>query len=240
VLDRPNPINGYDIEGPVTDSDLLSFTAADQMPVRHGLTMGELARLFNGERKLGVDLTVIKMEGWRRADYFDGTALVWVNPSPNMRSLTEALLYPGIGLLETTNISVGRGTDTPFEVLGAPWIEPRQLSDALNRAGLAGVRFVPVRFTPKSSKFAGESCGGVNLVLTDRASFRPVTVGLEIAYQLNRLYSGTWKIDDSLRLLANRATLAALKEGKSPAELVRVYQDGLAEFARTRQKYLLY
>ncbi|HKP11814.1 MAG TPA: exo-beta-N-acetylmuramidase NamZ domain-containing protein, partial [Blastocatellia bacterium] len=185
VLDRPNPINGYDIEGPVNDGDLLSFTSPHTIPVRHGMTMGELAMLFNGERKVGADLTVIKMEGWRRADYFDATSLVWVNPSPNMRSLTEALLYPGIGMLETTNISVGRGTDTPFEVLGAPWVEPRQLSDALNRAGLAGVRFVPVRFTPKSSKFAGESCGGVNIVLTDRGSFRPVTVGLEIAYQLN-------------------------------------------------------
>jgi uncharacterized protein YbbC (DUF1343 family) len=240
VLDRPNPINGYDIEGPVADADLLSFTSPYPIPVRHGLTMGELARLFNGERRLGVDLAVIKMEGWRRADYFDATSLVWVNPSPNMRSLTEAVLYPGIGLLETTNLSVGRGTDTPFELIGAPWVEPQRLSDALNRAGLAGVRFVPVRFTPKSSKFAGESCGGVNLVITDRASLRPVAVGFEIAYQLNRLYSGTWKTDDYLRLLANRATLAALKEGKTPADLVRVYQSGLAEFARIRQKYLLY
>jgi uncharacterized protein YbbC (DUF1343 family)/CubicO group peptidase (beta-lactamase class C family) len=240
VLDRPNPINGYDIEGPVADADLLSFTAAYPIPVRHGLTMGELATLFNGERRLGADLTVIKVEGWRRADFFDATSLMWVNPSPNMRSLTEAMLYPGVGLLETTNLSVGRGTDTPFELIGAPWIEPQRLSDALNRAGLAGVRFVPVRFTPKSSKFAGESCGGVNLIITDRAGLRPVAVGFEIAYQLNRLYSGTWKIDDYLRLLANRATLAALKEGKTPADLVRVYQSGLAEFARIRQKYLLY
>jgi uncharacterized protein YbbC (DUF1343 family) len=240
VLDRPNPINGYDIEGPVADADLLSFTSPYPIPVRHGLTMGELAMLVNGERRLGADLAVIKMEGWRRADYFDATSLVWVNPSPNMRSLTEAVLYPGIGLLETTNLSVGRGTDTPFELVGAPWIEPRQLSDTLNRAGLAGVRFVPVRFTPKSSKFAGESCGGVNLIITDRASLRPVAVGFEIAYQLNRLYSGIWKTDDYLRLLANRATLAALKEGKTPADLVRIYQSGLAEFARIRQKYLLY
>ncbi|HEY9230799.1 MAG TPA: exo-beta-N-acetylmuramidase NamZ domain-containing protein, partial [Blastocatellia bacterium] len=240
VLDRPNPINGYDIEGPVADADLLSFTAPYRLPVRHGMTMGELAMLFNGERRVGADLTVIKLEGWRRADYFDGTALTWVNPSPNMRSLTEALLYPGVGLLETTNLSVGRGTDTPFEVIGAPWIEPQKLRDPLNRAGLAGVRFVPVRFTPKSSKFAGEACGGVNLVVTDRAALRPVAVGFEIAYQLNRLYSGTWKVDDYLRLLANRATLAALKEGKAAADLALVWQGGLAEFARIRQKYLLY
>jgi len=240
VLDRPNPINGYDIEGPVADGDLLSFTAPFALPVRHGLTIGELAWLFNSERKLGVDLTVIKLEGWRRADYFDGTSLTWVNPSPNMRSLTEAMLYPGIGLLETTNLSVGRGTDTPFEVVGAPWIDPQALSDALNRAGLAGVRFVPLRFTPGSSKFAGEACGGINIVITDRAAFHPVAAGLEIAYQINRLYSGTWKADDYLRLLANRAALAALKEGKSVSEIAATWQSRLAEFARLRQKYLLY
>lgn len=240
VLDRPNPINGYDIEGPVADGDLLSFTAAHQIPVRHGLTIGELAMLFNNERKIGADLTIIKMEGWRRTDYFDGTSLTWINPSPNMRSLSEALLYPGIGLLETTNLSVGRGTDTPFEIVGAPWIEPQKLSDALNRAGLAGVRFVPVRFTPQSSKFAGEACGGINIVITDRAAFRPVATGIEIAYQINRLYADTWKTDDYLRLLANRAALQALKAGKPASEIAATWQAGLAEFARIRQKYLLY
>src|SRR5262245_35759074 len=171
VLDRPNPINGYDIEGPVAEAELTaqpsySFTSYHSIPVRYGMTIGELAQLFNTERKINADLTVIKMEGWRRADYYDGTTLAWVNPSPNMRSLNAAVLYPGIGLLETTNISVGRGTDTPFEVIGAPWIDGRKLSEALNRAGLAGVRFVPVVFTPTSSKFAGEECGGVNIVVT--------------------------------------------------------------------------
>src|SRR5262249_40996807 len=188
----------------------------------------------------GVDLTVVRMEGWRRADYFDGTALTWINPSPNMRSLTEALLYPGVGLLEVTNVSVGRGTDTPFEIVGAPWIDPASLSDALNRAGLAGVRFVPIRFTPKASTFANVECGGVNLIITDRGSFHPLAAGFEIAYQLHRLYSGIWKVDDYLRLLANRATLEALKEGKSPSDLAAVWQGGLADFARVRQKYLLY
>jgi uncharacterized protein YbbC (DUF1343 family)/CubicO group peptidase (beta-lactamase class C family) len=245
VLDRPNPINGYDIEGPVADAELTadakySFTSYHAIPVRHGLTVGELARLFNSERKISADLTVIKMEGWRRADFFDGTSLAWVNPSPNMRSLTEALLYPGIGLLETTNLSVGRGTDTPFEIIGAPWIDGRKLSDALNRAGLAGVRFVPVTFTPKSSKFVNEACSGVNIVITDRASFRPVATGLEIAYHLNQLYSGTWKIDDYLRLLVNRDALAALKEGKQPSLIAQTWQAGLAEFARIRKSYLLY
>jgi uncharacterized protein YbbC (DUF1343 family) len=245
VLDRPNPINGYDIEGPVADAELTadakySFTSYHTIPVRHGLTVGELALLFNSERRIGADLTVIKMEGWRRADFFDGTALTWVNPSPNMRSLTEALLYPGVGLLETTNLSVGRGTDTPFEIIGAPWIDGQKLSDTLNRAGLAGVRFVPVRFTPKSSKFANEECGGVNIVVTDRGPFRPVTAGLEIAYQLNRLYSGTWKVDQYIQLLVNRAALAALKEGREPSEIAQTWQAGLAQFASARKRYLLY
>lgn len=241
VLDRPNPINGYDIEGPVADRELTnSFTAYHAIPVRHGMTVGELAMLFNAERKIGADLTVIKIEGWRRADYYDGTALTWVNPSPNMRSLTEALLYPGIGLLETTNISVGRGTDTPFEVIGAPWVEAPKLSEALNRAGLPGARFVPVRFTPRSSKFANEECSGVNVIVTDRGSFRPVVTGIEIAYHLRRLYPNQWKVDDYIRLLANRAALAALKEGKGPREIAATWQAGLAEFAQIRRKYLIY
>lgn len=245
VLDRPNVINGYEIEGPIAESEFTSsaaysFTAVHSIPVRHGLSVGEFATLYNAERKVGADLIVIKMEGWRRADYYDATALTWVNPSPNMRSLNEAVLYPGIGLLETTNLSVGRGTDTPFEVVGAPWMDGARLAEALNRAGLAGVRFVPVRFTPKSSKFAGEQCGGVNIIVTDRSSFRPVAAGIEIAYHLNRLHPGTWKIDDYIRLLANRRALAALKEGKPPAEIAAVWQDQLAEFADIRRKYLLY
>lgn len=245
VLDRPDPINGYEIEGPVADRELTdqaaySFTSYHPIPVRYGLTMGELAMLFNTERNIGADLTVIKMEGWRRADHYDGTALTWVNPSPNMRSLTEALLYPGIGLLETTNVSVGRGTDTPFEVVGAPWIDGRKLAEALNRAGLAGVRFIPIRFTPASSKFANEECSGVNIVITDRGAFHPVAAGVEIAHQLRLLYSNVWKVDDYIRLLASRAALAALKEGRSSSDITATWQAGLAEFAKTRQKYLLY
>jgi uncharacterized protein YbbC (DUF1343 family) len=245
VLDRPNPINGYDIEGPVADRELTeqpsySFTSYHPVPVRYGMTIGELAMLFNSERKIGADLMVIKMEGWRRADYYDGTALTWVNPSPNMRSLTEALLYPGVGLLETTNLSVGRGTDTPFELIGAPWLDGPQLAEALNRAGLAGVRFVPVRFTPKSSKFANEECGGVSIIVTDRGSFRPVAMGVEIAYQLNRHYPGKWKVDEYLRLLVNRGALAALKQGKMASDIMATWQTALSEFAGLRRKYLVY
>jgi uncharacterized protein YbbC (DUF1343 family) len=208
--------------------------------VRYGMTIGELARLFNAERKIGADLTVIKMSGWNRRDFYDMTLLNWVNPSPNMRSLNEAVLYPGVGLLETTNVSVGRGTDTPFEVVGAPYIDGQKLAEQLNQAGLAGVRFVPVRFTPKSSKFANEECGGVNIVVTDRGAFRPVATGTEIAYQLRRLYADAWKVDDYLRLLVNREVLAALKEGKAAGEISAGWQKGLAEFNQRRQKYLLY
>jgi uncharacterized protein YbbC (DUF1343 family)/CubicO group peptidase (beta-lactamase class C family) len=245
VLDRPNPINGYDIEGPVADAELAaqpsySFTSFHAIPVRYGLTIGELAMLFNTERRIGADLTVIRMEGWRRADYYDGTGLEWVNPSPNMRSLNEALLYPGIGMLETTNVSVGRGTDTPFEVIGAPWLDGPKLSEALNRAGLPGARFVPLRFTPKSSRFSGELCSGVNIVITDRSAFKPVAVGLEIAYHIWRLHPLEWKIDDYLRLLTDSETLAALRQGKTPNEIARTWQAGLSEFALIRRKYLIY
>jgi uncharacterized protein YbbC (DUF1343 family)/CubicO group peptidase (beta-lactamase class C family) len=245
VLDRPNPINGYDIEGPVADRELTaqpgySFTSYHPIPVRYGMTIGELAMLLNAERKIGAQLTVIKMEGWRRADYLDGTALTWVNTSPNMRSLTEALLYPGIGLLETTNLSVGRGTDTPFEVVGAPWIDGMKLSEGLNRASLGGVRFLPIRFTPRSSKFAGQECSGINIVITDRGAFRPVSTGVQIAYQIHLLHPADWKVDDYLRLLANRATLEALKDGKSPSQVSAAWQSGLADFAQTRRRYLLY
>src|SRR5712691_5246959 len=155
VLDRPNPITGRVVEGPLMDPDLQSFTSPHPIPVRTGITIGEFARLAAAERKIPVKLTVVPMEGWERSRWFDETGLPWVNPSPNIRTLTQALLYSGIGLLEATNLSVGRGTDTPFELIGAPWIDGSKLAEALNRAGLAGVRFVPVRFTPKSSKFAG-------------------------------------------------------------------------------------
>jgi uncharacterized protein YbbC (DUF1343 family) len=160
VLDRPNPINGVEVEGPILDDGSQSFVGFHTLPVRHGMTVGELAAMFNDELQLGVDLQVIPVESWRREDYFDRTGLLWVNPSPNMRSLAQAVLYPGIGLLETTNLSVGRGTDTPFEVIGAPWLDGIPLARALNQSGLAGVRFVPIRFTPDASKFAGQPCGG--------------------------------------------------------------------------------
>lgn len=240
VLDRPNPIGGLDVEGPVADADKLSFTAYHQIPVRHGMTVGELARLFNEQRKIGCDLRIIKMENWRRGMWLDATGQTWVNPSPNMRSLTEATLYPGVGLLETTNVSVGRGTDTPFEVVGAPWLDGRKFAEYMNGRGLAGVRFVPVRFTPRASVFKEQECGGVNLVVTDRARFRPVRTGLEMAVALRRLYPADWKVDDYRRLLVNADTLERVRRADEPESIERAWAAPLAEFRRARARALLY
>ena len=172
--------------------------------------------------------------------WLDATGQVWVNPSPNMRSLAEATLYPGVGLLETTNVSVGRGTDTPFEIVGAPWLDGQRLASYLNNRRLAGVRFVPVRFTPKASVFKDAECGGVNIIVTDRAQFRAVQVGIEMAAALRRLYPAEWKVDDYLRLLANADALERLKRGDAPEEIIRAWQPKLEEFRRARATALLY
>ncbi|HEX8160590.1 MAG TPA: exo-beta-N-acetylmuramidase NamZ domain-containing protein [Pyrinomonadaceae bacterium] len=240
VLDRPNPVGGADVEGPVADADKLSFTAYHTIPVRHGMTVGELARLYNEERRIGCDLRVVEMARWRRAMWLDATGLVWVNPSPNMRSLTEATLYPGVGLLELTNLSVGRGTNTPFELVGAPWIDGQRLAAYLNERRVAGLRFVPVRFTPDASVFKGEECGGVNIVVTDRAQLRAVQAGIEIAAALRKLYPSEWKVDSYVRLLANAAALERLKRGDTPEEIARSWQARLDEFKRARARALIY
>lgn len=240
VLDRPNPIGGIDIEGPVADADKLSFIAYHTIPVRHGLTIGELAALYNQQRKLGCDLRVIKMEGWRRSTWFDATNLTWVNPSPNMRSLTEATLYPGIGLLETTNVSVGRGTDTPFELVGAPWIKGQELAAYLNNRRIPGVRFVATRFTPQVSVFKGIECSGINIIITDRSQLHPVSAGIEIAAALRRLYPNNWKVDDYLRLLTNADAFERVKRGDSPAEIVKSWSGAIEDFRRARARVLLY
>lgn len=240
VLDRPNPLGGVEVEGPIADVDKLSFIAYHTIPVRHGMTVGELAQLYNEQRKLGCDLRVIKMDGWNRAMWFDATNLTWRNPSPNMRSLTEATLYPGIGLLETTNVSVGRGTDTPFEVVGAPWIGGEVLAAQLNARGIPGVRFVPLRFTPRASVFKDTECGGVNIIVTDRTQFRPVATGIEIAVALRRIYPNDWKVDDYLRLLANADACERVKRAEAPEEIVRSWAVQLDSFRAARARVLEY
>ena len=240
VLDRPNPINGVDVEGPVADADKLSFVAWHPIPVRHGFTVGELARLFNAERKIGAGLIVVPCEGWKRRDWFDATGLTWTNPSPNMRNLTQATLYPGIGLMEFTNISVGRGTDTPFELIGAPWMDGRKLAGYLNGRNLPGIRFVPIRFTPRSSVHAGVVCGGVNFVITNRERFRCLRTGMEVAAALRDLFKSEWNTTRYDRLLVDQRVLDAFRGGASVDELERLWAPELADFRRIRTKYLLY
>lgn len=240
VLDRPNPINGVDVAGPILDAGKESFVGYHRLPVRHGLTIGELAKLFNDELKIGCELEVVPVENWSRRSFFDATGLTWINPSPNMRSLTEALLYPGIGLLETTNVSVGRGTDTPFEVVGAPWIDGQRLTGELNAAGLKGVRFVPVTFTPTSSKHEGQRCGGINAIIIDRQTFEPVRTGLEVARQLRLLYPAEWETKSFNRLLSHDATFEMTLAAKPVGEIEAGYSRELRAFQRRREAFLLY
>ena len=240
VLDRPNPINGTDVEGALADEDKLSFIAAHTIPVRYGLTIGELGMMMNKERRIGADVRVVKMENWSRAQWFDETSQVWINPSPNMRSLTEATLYPGIGLLETTNVSVGRGTDTPFEIVGAPWIDAQKLASYLNSRNIGGVRFVPVRFKPNASVFKDENCNGINIVIVDRARFNSVRTGIEIAVALRRLFPAGWQTDRYNRLLVNGEIFEMVKRGDAPEAIEKAWQRNLDEFKKRRASFLLY
>ena len=240
VLDRPNPIDGVHVEGPMLDEGAESFTAYFRMPIRHGVTLGELARLFNVEAEIDASLSVIAMQGWRRESWFDETGLTWIDPSPNMRSLTQATLYPGIGAIETTNVSVGRGTDTPFEQIGAPWIDGVRLAAALNARAIPGIRFYPVTFTPAASRFAGEACEGVRMLVVDRLALRPVRVGMEIASALTRLYPAAFEIERASRLLRSVDTLRRIRLGEDPASIARTWTSDESAWRKLRAPYLLY
>jgi uncharacterized protein YbbC (DUF1343 family) len=240
VLDRANPITGGHVEGPIADKDKLAFVAYHDIPVRHGMTVGEIARLFNVERGFGCDLEVVRCDGWCRGDWFDETGLVWTNPSPNMRSLMQATLYPGVGLLEMTNVSVGRGMDTPFEVVGAPYIDPRAFAEAVNAAGAPGVRFIPVSFTPSRSVFANEACGGVNLLIVDRDAFDAVRTGLTLAIMLRRLYPEQWQPEKLMTLLVNQAVYDGIIAGDDYDALRSTWGDDLAAFVDRREGVLIY
>ncbi len=240
VLDRPNPVGGVAVAGPIRDPDFAAFIAYHALPVRHGMTVGELAKMFNAERSIHAKLTVVPIEGWNRADLFDRTGLLWTNPSPNMRSLTEAIIYPGVGLLEATNLATGRGTDTPFERFGAPYIDPVQFATALNEHKLPGVRFVPIRFKPTERQFAGVDCGGANLIITDWSTFEPVDVGVAIAVTLRRHYKNHWKPDSLLKFIADRDAFDRLLAGESLAAIKWTWQVELDEFRRVRDRYLIY
>ena len=237
VLDRVNPI-GTTVAGPVRLGPS-QFIAYHDIPVQHGMTAGELARMINAERDLGVELQIVKIEGWKRSQWFDATGQPWTNPSPNMRNLTQALLYPGVGLLETA-MSVGRGTDTPFEVIGAPYIDDVKLTNRLNALGQAGVRFVPIRFTPGASIHADEPCGGVNIIITDRRNLRAVPLGIDIARVLHELYPKKFPLAKVGRLLCHPPTLEALGQGKTLAQIEALWKTDLANFTPRRAKHLLY
>jgi uncharacterized protein YbbC (DUF1343 family)/CubicO group peptidase (beta-lactamase class C family) len=245
VLDRPNPVNGWQIEGPLSrepgaGESPNTFIAYLPMPIRHGMTMGELARLYNEERKINVNLTVIAMENWKRDHWYDETGLSWINPSPNMRNMNQATLYPGIGAIEYSNVSVGRGTDQPFEQLGAPWINGRQLAERLNARRLPGIRFYPITFTPQSSKYANEECQGVFMVVTSRNALQPVRVGFEIASALMSLYGAKYEPNNMWRLIGSEQLVARLQNGEDPAAMAAGWAADEARWRRVRAKYLLY
>ena len=240
ILDRPNPIGGTSVYGPVADPSRESFVSYWQTPIQHGMTVGELAKMFNTERGINAKLSIVPMEGWMRGDWFDSTSELWINPSPNMRSLTEAALYPGTGMIETTNVSVGRGTDTPFELVGAPWIIPQDLARYLNAREIGGVRFVPVYFTPSASMYAGEKCGGVNIMLTDRNFLNAPELGLEIASALQKLYPSQFKITGLDTLMVNKASFDAVAAGQDPRRIADDWRDAQERFMTIRAKYLIY
>jgi uncharacterized protein YbbC (DUF1343 family)/CubicO group peptidase (beta-lactamase class C family) len=240
VLDRPNPITGSQVQGPLSQSAFPNFTNYHPLPVRHGMTMGELAQMFNTERKIGARLRVVPMENWLRGDWFDSTGILWVNPSPNLRTMNEAALYPGVALIESTNVSVGRGTDTPFELVGAPWIDARAFAEYLNSRLIAGVRFVPVTFTPSSAIYSGQACHGVNLIVTDRNVLDSPELGVELAAAFRKLYPEQWKIDRWMTILANQDVFDALSRGDDPRNIAQSWQDELQKFRETRAKYLIY
>jgi len=240
VLDRPNPLGGEAIEGPVLDKDKLNFVGYFPTPVRHGMTVGELARMYNTENKIGADLHVVAMKDWRRRDAFEATGLLWSAPSPNLRSLDAALLYPGIEILQSAGVSVGRGTETPFELFGAPWIKSVELAAYLNSRFVPGVRFVPTRFTPNAGLHKGQPCEGIALVITDRATLHSMLMGLEIAAALWKLYPGDFRVDKLITLLGNAAALERLKRGDAATRILDEAADEIEAFRKLRAKYLLY
>jgi uncharacterized protein YbbC (DUF1343 family)/CubicO group peptidase (beta-lactamase class C family) len=240
VLDRPNPVTGSFVQGAIPDTGRDSFVNYFPVPARHGMTMGELAKMFNAERKINAKLTVVPVEGWMRGDWYDSTSIPWINPSPNMRSLTEAILYTGVGVVEGTNISVGRGTDTPFELLGAPWVKATELAKYLNGRNISGVRFVPLNFTPNASVYSGQKCEGVNIVVVDRNAFDGPELGLELASALHKLYPEQYHLDRMIELLPNRAQYDAVTAGQDPRRIAEDGREALDKFQKVREKYLIY
>ena len=240
VLDRPNPIGAAGVHGPMLDPDLRSFTGYFPMPVQHGMTIGELARMFTGEMRIGAELAVVAMRGYRRDAWFDELGLPWVNPSPNLRSLRAAILYPGVALIEFTDVSVGRGTPSPFEVIGAPWIDGAALAQYLQRRQIPGVAFSAVAFTPTADRHARQRCHGLHIDLTDRTALDAPRLGLELAAALHRLHPQRFALRDVLTLLGSRGAVDAIAAGGDPAAIAQNWRGETDAFTAIRAKYLLY
>lgn len=240
VLDRPNPLNGVAVQGPQLDADRLSFEGYFPLPLRHGLTVGELARLFNAQNEIGAKLKVVPMQGWSRAMWFDGAGLEWVNPSPNLRSLTGNTFYPAVELLRAGEVSVGRGTETPFELFGAPWIDADELQRYLQARQLPGVRFVATEFTPTADVHANRACHGLRLLLSDREALDVGRLGVELLSGLWRLYPREFRLDNTIRLLGSGQTLERIRAGEDPLAIVTGWQEELEAFRKLRTPYLLY
>jgi len=240
VLDRPDPLGGEIIEGPMLDHDRLSFTGYFPMPVRYGMTMGELAKMYNAENKIGAVLHIFTMRNWKRSQTYDQTSLKWIAPSPNLRTVTAAFLYPGIEILHAGGVSVGRGTDTPFEMFGAPWIQGAELTAELNRRAVPGVRFQTTTFTPDDGVYKGQYSQGVSISITNRNALQSMRMGLEIAATLHRLYPQQFHLEKIIELLGSQSTLERMQRGDAPAQIVTSWSAELDKFRAMREKYLLY
>ncbi len=243
VLDRPNPINGVAVEGPLLAEKYFSFVGYMRMPIRHGMTVGELARMYNGEKKLGAVLHVIEMQGWNRRMWFDETGLEWVNPSPNLRSFTQVILYPGTCLLEQPHqVSVGRGTEAPFQIVGAPWFKSLEVAEYLNSRNIPGVRFIARRFRPTDAPYKGEWCEGLDVQLLNRDALDAVRMGLELVAATLKFHPGKLDLDSvrALRILGSGEVAARLKRGENASDINVSLQGDLAAFRKMREKYLLY
>jgi uncharacterized protein YbbC (DUF1343 family) len=240
VLDRPNPISGDIVEGPMLDSDKTGFVAFFPIPVRYGLTIGEVAQLFNTESHINCVLHVIQMKNWHRNYFYESTGLRWIPPSPNLRTMKGAILYPGLEIMQSAGVSVGRGTETPFEEFGAPWLNGEEVADALNARNLPGLRFSNKPFIPVSGLYAGQRCGGVGIRVTDRAAVRSMRMGLEIARLLQKKYPEHFETAKMIGLLGNDATVQALKEGTPAEEIVASWGKDLADYEQMRRRYIIY
>jgi len=240
VLDRPNPVGGEIIEGPMLDADKTGFVAYYPLPVRYGLTIGELAQFFNAENHINAELHVIPMKNWRRNYFFESTGVRWVPPSPNLRTVKGAIAYPGLEILQNAGLSVGRGTETPFEQFGAPWMDGEKVAAALNAAQLPGLKFVPQAFVPVSGLYMGRRCNGVSIRIGDRAAVRAMRLGIQIALVLEKMYPRDFQVEKTIALLGNSETVQKLESGASPAEIVASWQSALNQFEQTRRRYLLY